>query len=367
MLCCLVVIVLMIELVKSLQVSSDMTCLDRTNEVDLFFDQNLQAHAHSGFSRNCLRFTNESIRFNLDHFRGNLSQSAAAAVERWLDATPPEFTKAPPKLALLMTTQNTLLNSKLWLNWFEHARVNNQSYKLLIHAYGINNTEQFAIRSLREHVLTNLAPSKWCDIAPLQMALLEEALKDPDVTHMMMVSHDSIPLKSLKDIHAELLAEPRTRMCADDSWSIPRAETWWLMRRGDAEMFSHFRSTINDVFMKVGCTKENKCCTEENTFYLPLKMRMDRWGTNLGVLNSCPMFTDWKTGDSCKYWSNHAPDFPHLKKHVVVNASFAHPATFARLVPKAFRELRSSPFLFGRKFESVRLRRRSTDGRFERP
>lgn len=293
----------------------------------------------AGASKNCLVFTDEFKRG--EHSLKSIQ--ATYESNEWVEARPPEIKQVPPKLAVLMFAKNTLINSDLWLEWLENAKQTGQSYKFLIHAYGINTPGEFQVPSLRDNVFTHLAPTQWCDIWEVQMELLERALMDSDVTHFAIVSDDSLPLKPLKDIHAELLLEPRTRMCADDDWN--RAETWWLMRRGDAELFRWFRSTIERDFVHG--------CTEESSWYFPLKLRMERWGARLGVLDSCPMFTYWKHGGDCKKWSDHADtcNCPHLQNHVENNATSTHPASFARLGAEALRELRASPFWFGRKFE----------------
>jgi len=172
----------------------------------------------------------------------------------------------------------------------------------------------------------------------------EMALEDPEVTHVMVVSGDSIPVKSVQRIYSELRNDPYTRMCADDNWKPRRAETWFLMRRGDAELFRDNADIIKEEFVTG--------CTEENSWYDPLKLRMEQWGAKSMIRNACPMFTEWKVGWGCKHWADHSGlcACPTLRAGNMTPASDTHPAIFHHIGSTAFRELQHSSFWFARKF-----------------
>merc|ERR1712032_1706015 len=116
------------------------------------------------------------------------------------------------------------------------------------------------------------------------------------------------------------------------TWYIPRAETWWLLRRGDAQLFyenrdAAFLQTFRDVKAKMLYPVD---CDDENFYYLPLKTRMQRWGHKheATFLNKCIMYTDWIIGEvACKAWGDHARlcDCANLGQHVEITADAGHP------------------------------------------
>ncbi|CAK0854713.1 unnamed protein product [Prorocentrum cordatum] len=173
----------------------------------------------------------------------------------------------------------------------------------------------------------------------------------------MTVSDDSIPVKPLHHIYWRLERSPRSRLCTDDDWLLPRAETWWVLRRGDAELFytsrhSEFLQTFRDAKTLLPLD-----CDDENFYYLPLKTRMQKWNNTYeaSFMNKCPMYTDWRTGErACKAWADHASlcGCESLGQHVVSTAGAGHPASFGSIGGEAFVALLRSPFWFARKILS---------------
>merc|ERR1719198_2764306 len=102
---------------------------------------------------------------------------------------------------------------------------------MFIHAHGIQRPADFLTKEFQDNVMHRRVPTSWCNVWGAEMALIEAALLDSDVTLMMVISADSIPIKPLQAIYDDITKHPHTRMCVDNDWSHPRAETWWLMHR----------------------------------------------------------------------------------------------------------------------------------------
>jgi len=263
--------------------------------------------------------------------------------------------KKPPKLALLMVVRRAILNARLWSSWLHDADKQGLKVKILIHTT-LGLVEDFPAELWASVVPEKVAVER-CNALNATMLLIGRALEDQEVTHLMTVSDDSIPVKPLHHIYWRLERSPRSRLCTDDDWLLPRAETWWVLRRGDAELFytsrnSEFLQTFRDAK-----TLFPLDCDDENFFYLPLKTRMQKWDNahEASFMNKCPMYTDWRTGQrACKAWADHAGlcDCESLGRHVVSTADAGHPASFGNIGGEAFIALLRSPFWFARKILS---------------
>ncbi|CAK0830361.1 unnamed protein product [Prorocentrum cordatum] len=272
-----------------------------------------------------------------------------------------------PKVAFLMFVKDTVLNPKLWLQWMRDARSSGLDFRLIIHAAWIHrpngeyDPNQFSQKEFLEYVSPEWSATKWCNMWDAEWLLIQQALKDPDVTHIQILSQDSIPLKPMRYIYQALQDDPVTRMCADDyvykPW--PRAETWWVMRRGDVELFKQHEAQAKTWFRVE--------CSEEEAWYYPLRARMERWGWEAApVKDECVMFTDWAEGNhSCKAWASLVKQCPNgcrvTRSMPHTESATKHPAVFQSLSIAAFRELLASPFWFSRKFADGAI---STPNRF---
>jgi len=276
------------------------------------------------------------------------SEITTPGMQAWINLPPKQLSNMHPKLAVLMFAKDSVGNEFVWKKWIKDAERDGLKFQFLIHAYGIEHPAGFKTRDLEKFVVPEKVETKWCDMWEAQMLLIRRALDDPEVSHVMVVSDDSIPVKSLSSIHGELSHDPRTQMCADDNWDKRRAETWFLMRREDAELFRDNKDMVKAEFVGGGL----KPCTEENSWYNPLRLRMQHWGARASIRNACPMFTEWKLGWGCKQWSDHSGlcECPSLRAGNITPADDAHPATFHRINSSAFQELVRSPFWFARKF-----------------
>jgi len=269
----------------------------------------------------------------------------------WMDIRPKPYVSRKPKMALLMFTKDKVYNEHVWASWLDRARKDNISFAMHIHAYGVEDPEDWQSKRLKRYLVKEKAYSTWCNMWRPQMLLMKKAFEDPDVSHVMMVSQDSIPVKSMKYIYSQLRADPVTRMCGDDKWrrEWPRAESWWLMRREDALLFTEHEGFAHNHFLSH--------CTEEQAWYYPLRMREERWGNRTQVRNECPMFTNWMDGPkACKVWRwnvNLCPGCDALRGSPQEPAGFMHPVAYHRVNYTALKGLWDSPFWFARKFEDM--------------
>lgn len=273
---------------------------------------------------------------------------------------PPEPVPQPgtkPKVAFLMFVKDKVLNPKLWLQWMRDARRSGLDFSLIIHAAWIHRPDgkydpnEFLQKEFLEYMSPKFAATTWCNMWDAEWLLIQQALKDPDVTHIQILSQDSIPLKPMRYIYQALEDDPVTRMCADDYVykPFPRAETWWVMRRGDAELFKQHEEQARMRFRAQ--------CSEEEAWYYPLRARMERWGQEAApVKDECVMFTDWADGNqSCKVWADQVKRCPNncrvTRAENHTESATKHPVIFHSISIAAFRELMASPFWFSRKVD----------------
>merc|ERR1719387_1680602 len=201
----------------------------------------------------------------------------------------------------MVSQTGRIANRRLWSAWLANARTSNDSFAMHIHTEQPQHVEQ----ELQRFVLPQAVNTSWCNCRDAVLLLIEHALIDPDVTHMALVSDNSIPIKSLHFIHSELKRAPWTRMCQDRSWGVPRAETWWSMSRLDAQFFVKHQDSISKA-IGAGMTQDGPLqkhgCTDENAWLLPLILLNARWGFRARLLDECTMLADWQ--GTCKHWKH---------------------------------------------------------------
>jgi len=274
--------------------------------------------------------------------------------ERW--AKLPSYEQAEANLrvkaAFLMFANDRVNNEGIWLYWLEQARQSGLDFGMYIHAYGLapqgNSTwKRKGSPSLARYIVHQQVRTTWCQMWEAQMLLLGTALRDSTNTHFLMVSGDSVPVKPLSFIYSELSRRPLSRFCSDDYWRKPwpRAETWSVLRRGDAAFFVENKDFANKHF--------RRDCEEEAAWYFPLLARWGEHGGKAAVDRECIMFSNWKDGEkACKEeWAQNADrcNCPKLRSSENTPANFKHPVVYRRVPSKGFEELVRSPFWFARK------------------
>jgi len=271
----------------------------------------------------------------------------------WNELPSEPYIRMKPKLAILMFTADKILNEQVWMDWIQRARFEGLDFALHIHLNKGSSSDVLQT-PFRRYLVNEFWNVTWCNMWSAQMSLMARALEDKSVSHVIIVSHNSIPVKPLKFIYERLKEDPATRMCTDDKWRgngwTPRAETWWLMRKEDARLFIDNKEVA-------GRFANNSGCVDEQAWYYPLKMRQELGGQRSGaVKDECIMFTDWADGPrACKDWARvvracTGSGCGSLRASPHEYASNMHPATFLRVRTRAMQGLIDSPFWFARKF-----------------
>jgi len=277
----------------------------------------------------------------------------------WREIRASPYVSIAPKLALMMFTSTRVNNEQVWLNWLRRAQDDGLEVKMMIHSKDLGNIQDFQSKGLIQYVQRSSVSLEWCNMWGAQMMLMRRALEDPHVSHVMVLSRDSIPVKPLSYIYRELAQDPATRMCADNNWrgkgGTPRAESWWMMRREDAELF-----TDNSLFARRNFLSHAEGCADEQAWYYPLKMREETDGRTV-VRDECVMFADWADGTkACKDWGA-AVDSCRTCRELRggtnrTEANNAHPVSFRDVNRSALQGLIASPFWFARKFNDGAIR-----------
>lgn len=258
--------------------------------------------------------------------------------DAWIGLEEPFQPTGPPKLALLMFVNDKVEHTEIWDAWLEQAeRQVNGSVRMLVHASGGTVTK----KPVQATVAPQTIPTSWCHIYEAERYLMELALEDASVTHLAVVSGDSVPLKSARAILQLLEENSSSRFCADLDWSPVRAETWFLMRRSNAELFNESQELVRANFVSG--------CEEEISWFQAVKLRHDS-GSGPAWMDECVMFTDW--AGSCKGWADHVEGLAlgNVRQEPHIEASGVHPRAYLSVDEDAWAELQNSHFWFGRKF-----------------
>jgi hypothetical protein len=255
------------------------------------------------------------------------------------------------KMAFLIFANDRIDNEEIWSHWMQEAQKKDLGFQVLVHAYGLppRGNSKWQTASFEKYVMSDQARTTWCQMFEAQLLLVERALMDPHVTHLVMLSSDSVPVKPMEYIYNKTQSYPLSRFCVDDFWREPwpRAETWSMLRRADAQFFVE-----NKDFAQNHLKRD---CEEETAWYFPLRVRWDNFKDRSAIKRECIMFSNWKDGEkACKEaWAENAAkcNCPTLRqKHAQTPAGFKHPVTYDKVSAAAFEELLRSPFWFARKF-----------------
>eukprot|EP00933_Yihiella_yeosuensis_P081738 TRINITY_DN95425_c0_g1_i1.p1 TRINITY_DN95425_c0_g1~~TRINITY_DN95425_c0_g1_i1.p1 ORF type:complete len:406 (-),score=99.35 TRINITY_DN95425_c0_g1_i1:248-1465(-) len=286
----------------------------------------------------------------------------------------PEVKQIPgAKLAVLIMTKDRITNSAAWVAWLRRANADGVDLAVHIHAYGFapNTTEAGRKTSDRKawpaELLAGLelerVASRWCNLWPVQHFLMQKAMADPEVTHMMVIEDNTIPVKSAREIIRQLKEDSSSRFCVDPTvpTGTPRgkASTVFLIRRADAELFDQQQAKLKKTFL------QHMRCTDEDAWYWPLFLRdieRQEGGARSTLKDFCTLFDDWNTGvplSRRQYWSHLLDLCPNCQALRKAPRRFVsdgnHPASFSHLPKEAYLELWNSGFWFARKMDENAL------------
>lgn len=195
-------------------------------------------------------------------------------------AEPPSSPPPKPRIAFLFMVYDSIEFSEAWEGFF--ASANKKDYTVYVHAALPHNKVQlseFFSRRLVDRVQTS-----WCHNTHAQFALLKQAtLEDRHATHFAWLSGDSIPVKNLSTLVADLQQDPRSRFCLDPN--CDRAEMWHVLQRRHAAALRANQERLFDFFASF-----KKACEDEDMFWAPL----NAMGFGAELKSQCVMWTDWE-------------------------------------------------------------------------
>jgi len=168
-----------------------------------------------------------------------------------------------------------------WIHFFEGAHPSD--FKLLVHDSALHSLGQDLPNFFLNH-LVERRDTFWCHLTKAQFSLAEEALQDPDVSHIIWLSGDSIPLKSLDYVRLQLQTDLEvSRFCVDKPHG--RAQMWSAISRKHIQSLISMQSQLFTFF-----EKWQTACEDEDMYWVPLKLM----GFEKDLRDQCLMWTDWQ-------------------------------------------------------------------------
>lgn len=250
----------------------------------------------------------------------------------WVAIPLPEEKNLSPKPAFLMMIYETIVFENAWEALIDGA--GNASFGLHIHSK--SNSPKLSARML-PYLVKEKIPTLRCHDVDLMIYLMSLALEDENVSHVMVVSGDTMPLRPFSHMVRDLSHEPRSSFCTDTDWQ--RAETWIMLQRVHAELYVTHSTELRAMIPTTDCE-------DEDMFYWPLKEREE------DIIDRCLMMTDWS--GTPKFWAINAkkcecPEFiASVKKH----GDCGRPSLFFDVTERGLYSLLASPagHWFVRKF-----------------
>eukprot|EP01055_Gregarina_sp_Pseudo9_P005999 Gregarina_sp_Pseudo_9__5998@NODE_992_length_1994_cov_20_218414_g930_i0_p1_GENE_NODE_992_length_1994_cov_20_218414_g930_i0NODE_992_length_1994_cov_20_218414_g930_i0_p1_ORF_typecomplete_len368_score66_47Branch/PF02485_21/5_5e10_NODE_992_length_1994_cov_20_218414_g930_i06891792 len=135
-------------------------------------------------------------------------------------------------LGLLFLTTRGLTTNTLWERWLRdaHDHINRdlqvpipqalQTFVAYAPAFEPSAVQEFLPPSLRESLIAKPVGCAWAEALRNERAMLEEAMaSEPRIGYFVVVSHNSIPVKSFATMYEDFLADSRIRMSLAE-WDI---------------------------------------------------------------------------------------------------------------------------------------------------
>lgn len=263
------------------------------------------------------------------------------------------------KVAFIFVLNNNISFPTLWQRYFEALDGQKQTYSLLVSVQGqVVLPEFFSQRSLPDE---EIPQTTWCHAARRLLGVARVALRDDSaISHLVWLSHDSIPIRSPAAAVGSML--PGTSdFCVTAPFdstvghprrselNLPAAETWFSIAREHALTLVRSEKELLDAF------GDTRGCSEEFLFYGPLAY-LGLVGSELR--NRCTMWTSWSQDQPGWHhmYSNMLDTSNSADKHRSANA---HPFAFKYVPKEGLERLFSATegFVFARKFdEHARVR-----------
>lgn len=246
-----------------------------------------------------------------------------------------------PKIAFLFMIYDSIAHEETWNNYFKHADPN--KYVVLIHYKTQNPLKYFESAKLKDCVATVHAD---ISLVKAQNLLLAEAMKDPSVYKMIILSDTCIPLKSFNYVYDKMTRDnngyfnesPQSHSfprCYPALKYVPREEIykssqWFIANRTHAENYLQHIEYLN-YFVKP--PEEFFSISPEEHYYITINKKYCSENTicTPNTAETATTFTNWE-GTDYKY-----PSTLGIKN-------------YSSVTKEEMEYLVSSPCLFGRKF-----------------
>lgn len=216
------------------------------------------------------------------------------------------------KIAFLFLTQKELTQEKLWVNFFNS--VNKDKYSLYFHTkpdFKHNNFSEYQIDSIE---------TKWgsFSLVEAQQILFNEALKDEDNKHFILVSESTIPICDFEELYLffsdkekysiisyEHCVAPyfsqRMKMIKNIyGWTIEQwyiSSQWVVLNREHSKIFKDNFEILREIFTESPHPEEHSYVT----FLYHLGILNDS-----NIINKCLTFVDW-SGNNATLPSSYKP------------------------------------------------------------
>jgi len=330
----------------------------------------------------------ESPIANLQQFRRRISEIEVDATRAVLARSNPpvhrnllkkRLKKTVPKVAFLFLLTDTVEQPVVWDTFFRGA--DPLHFSVCVHR-SKPASSLGSFQSLPNTVEVSYTASEWCALMGVQVAVLREALRDPDNHQFVFVSHNAVPLKSFDYIYHDLVvhsvqkskfcfaSEDRAGGMADCRFReltqtreehVLKHHQWIILSRQHAEIVVERvigALTVYDALRDITRDREDpKLCSDESVPGMALlqharhkrsKPSFDAndeiWSAleTMGVQQRCTTFVYWS---GCM--SSSELDLQERKHQ---DAAVLHPLAFVNISSSYLQTLVSSSLLFGRKF-----------------
>mmetsp|Transcript_60441 Transcript_60441/g.162152 ORF Transcript_60441/g.162152 Transcript_60441/m.162152 type:complete len:382 (-) Transcript_60441:115-1260(-) len=253
------------------------------------------------------------------------------------DALPPSPRR---KVAFLLMGRSGLLFESAWRAFFQAG--DPALFTVHMHLTERHTTPKGADFGFWEKHMVDRQNTSWCKLEPARFELAARALEDANVSHLVWLSGDSVPVKTLEQVHASVTATDASTFCRDQRHpQRMRAEMWAIWSRPHAGLLVRNQDKLYRLFDGV-----SGACYDEDFYVNQLSVL----GEQASMRQACPMWTHWieKHG-----YPRDAPAPTLLSDSCSTKnpSQNMHPAMFYTVCPAGIMELVESPaVLFARKF-----------------
>lgn len=263
------------------------------------------------------------------------------------------------KLGLCFLVTRDPENMHVWREWLKKAGEGNVRVFSHISAKHIKG---ITARELREGRVSGCVPTKWGTISLVkaEAAIYREVLKDPSITHTVLVSETCIPVRSFSFMKRRLCADRKRGILnyheCDDS--IFDAEESFTIAKGGAACQKR-RDRVAETGLYTA--EQWKVCSRSNMRDF---VAMCNDAAYMNTFTSCVKVNpDSLAPDELMFATYLHRKYKKISKAVrhgvVTFTNFiidAHPHTYSRLTKPTVALLRKKKTLFARKFKPLQLK-----------